>query len=206
MQAAYAPGPATAAVLPLLFTTSDLHVVVLALHPKQVPPSAWLAGRVLGGGGVGRLQALSDLAPLVAADAAGSNTLHWMDDVPLGFRRGAYHYSPLAEGSPNTSAGARRTVQAVQAFVPVDGSVPLMYYRPDVLARLNLTVPRTWTELLHVAGRAHGLDMNGDGEADYGVCLQPGIGEWRRGARTRTARKDSRQTRAGWGDHAGGGG
>lgn len=47
-----------------------------------------------------------------------------------------------------------------------------MYYRRDVLAAHNLTVPRTWDDFLAVAAKTNGTDMNGDGRPDYGVCLQ----------------------------------
>lgn len=47
-----------------------------------------------------------------------------------------------------------------------------MYYRRDILAGANISVPVTWDEFLDVAKQLHGKDMDGDGRPDYGVCLQ----------------------------------
>ena len=55
--------------------------------------------------------------------------------------------------------------------IPLDGDFQMVYYRTDVLAELNMGPPRTWTEYLAIAEAAHGMDMNGDGEADYGSCI-----------------------------------
>ena len=56
-------------------------------------------------------------------------------------------------------------------LITVDGDFQMLYYRTDVLAELGLEPPRTWEDYLSVAAAAHGMDMNGDGEADYGSCM-----------------------------------
>ncbi len=47
-----------------------------------------------------------------------------------------------------------------------------MYYRRDVLAAHGLSPPVTWEAFLDVAARVNGTDMDGDGQPDFGVCLQ----------------------------------
>ncbi|KAL6749500.1 hypothetical protein V8C86DRAFT_994651 [Haematococcus lacustris] len=56
--------------------------------------------------------------------------------------------------------------------VPLDGWTLLLHYRRDVLAAAGLAVPQTWPQLLHVATRLNGSDMNGDGSPDWGICLE----------------------------------
>lgn len=56
-------------------------------------------------------------------------------------------------------------------FITLDGDFQMLYYRTDVLADAGLEPPRTWEEYLDVASKIHGMDMNGDGEADYGSCI-----------------------------------
>ncbi|MEM9439930.1 MAG: extracellular solute-binding protein [Pseudomonadota bacterium] len=56
-------------------------------------------------------------------------------------------------------------------LITIDGDFQMVYYRTDVLAELGLEPPRTWDEYLEVAAAAHGKDMNGDGEPDYGSCM-----------------------------------
>lgn len=52
----------------------------------------------------------------------------------------------------------------------VDGDFQMVYYRKDVLEKAGLEPPKTWEDYLTVAAKIHGQDMNGDGEADYGLC------------------------------------
>ncbi len=55
---------------------------------------------------------------------------------------------------------------------PVDVRMDLLFYRKDLLARVNATgPPQTWTELLRMARALNGTDLNGDGRADYGICM-----------------------------------
>jgi len=56
-------------------------------------------------------------------------------------------------------------------LLTLDGDFQMLYYRTDVLNELGLQPPKTWEEYLKVAEAAHGKDLNGDGEADYGSCL-----------------------------------
>ncbi|WP_235439126.1 ABC transporter substrate-binding protein [Candidatus Rhodobacter oscarellae] len=53
----------------------------------------------------------------------------------------------------------------------VDGDFQMVYYRTDVLTEAGVEPPVTWEDYLDVAGKIHGMDMNGDGEADYGSCI-----------------------------------
>ncbi|KAG2490218.1 hypothetical protein HYH03_011343 [Edaphochlamys debaryana] len=46
-----------------------------------------------------------------------------------------------------------------------------MYYRTDIFAVHNISVPATWDELLTVAEALHGRDMDGDGLPEYGICM-----------------------------------
>ena len=60
----------------------------------------------------------------------------------------------------------------VVAF-PMDVNINLLFYRTDVFDRFNLAgPPRTWDEMLEVAERLHGQDMDGDGAGDWGVCME----------------------------------
>ncbi len=56
-------------------------------------------------------------------------------------------------------------------LITIDGDFQMVYYRTDVLKELGLQPPKTWDEYLEVAKAAHGKDMNGDGQADYGSCM-----------------------------------
>lgn len=91
---------------------------------------------------------LEDLTPKVEADTA----IDW-EDIGAFFR----DFSSTYEGKIYT--------------IPMDGDFQMVYYRTDVLAALDMAPPRTWTEYLNIARAAHGMDMNGDGEADYGSCI-----------------------------------
>lgn len=53
----------------------------------------------------------------------------------------------------------------------VDGDFQMVYYRSDVLKEAGLAPPVTWEDYLDVASKIHGMDMNGDGTADYGSCI-----------------------------------
>ena len=56
-------------------------------------------------------------------------------------------------------------------LITVDGDFQMMYYRADILDKLGLTPPRDWPEYMKVAEAMNGMDLNGDGEADYGSCI-----------------------------------
>lgn len=91
---------------------------------------------------------LEDLTPRVEADSA----LEW-DDVGAFFR----DFSASYDGKIYT--------------IPLDGDFQMVYYRTDILAELGMEAPKTWDDYLAIAAAAHGKDMNGDGEADYGSCI-----------------------------------
>jgi multiple sugar transport system substrate-binding protein len=55
--------------------------------------------------------------------------------------------------------------------IPLDGDFHMVYYRVDVLEQLGMEPPRTWDDYLAIAEAANGMDMNGDGEGDYGSCI-----------------------------------
>jgi multiple sugar transport system substrate-binding protein len=55
--------------------------------------------------------------------------------------------------------------------IPLDGDFQMVYYRTDVLKELGMEPPQTWEDYLAIAEAAHGMDMNGDGEGDYGSCI-----------------------------------
>ena len=56
-------------------------------------------------------------------------------------------------------------------LITLDGDFQMLYYRRDVLEQLGKEPPRTWAEYMDVAAAAHGTDMNGDGEPDFGSCI-----------------------------------
>ena len=91
---------------------------------------------------------LEDLTPYVDADEA----LEW-DDVGQFFREFSAMYD--------------NKIYAI----PLDGDFHMVYYRTDVLDDLGLEPPKTWDDYLAVAKAANGVDMNGDGEGDYGSCI-----------------------------------
>lgn len=91
---------------------------------------------------------LEDLTDRVGADEA----LEW-DDVGAFFR----DFSSTYEGSIYT--------------IPLDGDFQMVYYRTDVLEQIGMDPPQTWDEYLAIAEAAHGMDMNDDGEADFGSCI-----------------------------------
>lgn len=62
-------------------------------------------------------------------------------------------------------------VEGSTYFITLDGDFQMLYYRTDVLDKAGLEPPRTWEEYLDVASKIHGMDMNGDGEADFGSCI-----------------------------------
>jgi multiple sugar transport system substrate-binding protein len=61
--------------------------------------------------------------------------------------------------------------------IPLDGDFHMVYYRTDVLEELGMAPPQTWDDYLAIAEAAHDMDMNGDGEGDYGSCIAKARGE-----------------------------
>ena len=91
---------------------------------------------------------LEDITDRVNNDAA----LEW-DDVGQFFRE----FSASFEGSTYA--------------IPLDGDFHMVYYRTDVLEELGLDPPQTWDDYLAIAEAANGMDMNDDGEGDFGSCI-----------------------------------
>ncbi len=56
-------------------------------------------------------------------------------------------------------------------MLTLDGDFQMAYYRTDVLAQLGMDPPETWDDYLAIAEAAHGMDMNGDDQPDYGSCI-----------------------------------
>ena len=56
-------------------------------------------------------------------------------------------------------------------LLTVDGDFQMAYYRTDVLADLGMAPPTTWDDYLAIARAADGVDMNGDGQGDFGSCI-----------------------------------
>ena len=83
---------------------------------------------------------------------ANTPELEWEDIAPF-FR----DFSSTYKGSVYT--------------IPLDGDFQMVYYRTDVAEEIGMDAPQTWDDYLAFAEAANGLDMNGDGEADYGSCM-----------------------------------
>ena len=56
-------------------------------------------------------------------------------------------------------------------LITIDGDFQMLYYRRDILEKEGLKPPRNWEEYMNVAKATHGMDMNGDGDPDYGSCI-----------------------------------
>ncbi|KAG2453332.1 hypothetical protein HYH02_001556 [Chlamydomonas schloesseri] len=57
--------------------------------------------------------------------------------------------------------------------IPVTTSPVFLFYHKPVFSRDNLTVPVTWDQVLALAERYNGTDLNGDGVPGYGMCMTP---------------------------------
>lgn len=88
----------------------------------------------------------------------GDEALQW-DDVAPFFR----DFSSTYQGDVYT--------------IPLDGDFHMVYYRTDVLEELGMDPPATWDDYLAIAEAANGMDMNGDGDGDYGSCIAKARGE-----------------------------
>jgi len=69
------------------------------------------------------------------------------------------------------------TYEGATYTIPLDGDFHMVYYRTDVLENLGMEPPTTWDEYLAIAEAANGMDMNGDGEGDFGSCIAKKRGE-----------------------------
>ncbi|KAG2501549.1 hypothetical protein HYH03_000056 [Edaphochlamys debaryana] len=113
--------------------------------------------------------AMMDLTNLTAAsDAAGyrGTPAQWYE-VPYALQRLALSYDNVRP-PPNTVAVPHHWA------MPIDGSVPLMYYRKDVFARFNLTAPRTWSEVLYISSILNNTNFDDDDDTfEQAVCFKP---------------------------------
>ena len=62
-------------------------------------------------------------------------------------------------------------------FLMYDGDFFLPIIRLDLLQKHSLPLPNTWEETVDLAKYFHGMDLNDDGEPDYGFCHFPRAGE-----------------------------
>ena len=56
--------------------------------------------------------------------------------------------------------------------LPLAGDFVSLYYRADVFTMYGMAVPRTLEEYVRASQALNGTDMNGDGEPDYGSCME----------------------------------
>ena len=56
--------------------------------------------------------------------------------------------------------------------LPLAGDFVPLYYRADVFTMYGIAVPRTLEEYVLASQALNGTDMNGDGEPDYGSCME----------------------------------
>ena len=56
-------------------------------------------------------------------------------------------------------------------LLTVDGDFQMVYYRTDVAEQLGLSEPETWDDYVAFAKASHGMDLNGDGDPDFGSCI-----------------------------------
>ncbi len=62
-------------------------------------------------------------------------------------------------------------------FLMYDGDFFVPVVRLDILEKHNISLPNTWDELVDIATRFNGTDLNDDGEADdFGFCHFPRLG------------------------------
>jgi multiple sugar transport system substrate-binding protein len=99
-------------------------------------------------GSVVEYEGFADLTPFIGETS--EKTAEW-EDILLGYRKWIAQY----EGK-------------VLMF-PIDGDFFSMYYRTDVLAAFNLTVPRTWEEYAEVAAATHNQTF--EGKVLSGSCV-----------------------------------
>lgn len=95
---------------------------------------------------------LEGLGPRVAATPG----LRWNDILPSARALGAVQ----SEGESST------------VMLPMDGDYWTLLVRDDLLEAHGATAPDTVEELVELAERFHGADLNADGTPDFGVCAK----------------------------------
>ena len=111
-------------------------------YNAAVLSSQWMTDFVKGG-------YLENLTSRVQADIA----LEWQDIAPF-FQKISANY------------------QGRTYAIPFDGDFQMAYYRKDLLEQEKLAPPTTWEEYLTIAKQFQGKDLNGDGQPDYGSCVE----------------------------------
>lgn len=84
-----------------------------------------------------------------------SPTLEWTEILPF-FR----NPSPMFGSDPS-----------VPRLIPLDGDLLSMYYRRDLFALYNMTIPRTWDEYNQAAAFFDGLPLGPNGSPISGSCV-----------------------------------
>lgn len=125
--------------------------------------------------GLGDIFALGGFAQISANTTNGSD-LAWADVEPLLSVYGT---------TWGTAAVSGQTV-----VLPLEGNIQLLYYRADVFAELNISVPYTWDDVLNIVAQTAGMDFNNDTVADYGFCFERRTGGSRRGRISRVAQQE----------------
>ena len=136
----------------------------------------------------------SDLFQKEATDlSTGTNsfTIYTMSSSWLGSFAGQGYFQDLSSVIPSYPGlqwdDVVPVMQSNSSFggkiyaIPFDSDVLSVYYRTDILGADGTAPPKTWDEYLTVAKKYQGKDLNGDGVADYGSCIEKakgGVGTW----------------------------
>ena len=62
------------------------------------------------------------------------------------------------------------------SVLPIAAYVHTLMYRKDLFERHNISVPRTWDDLIMVLGRHGNKDLDGDGIPEMGFCFASSTG------------------------------
>lgn len=107
--------------------------------------------------GIGDIFALGGFAQFTPAILNGTD-FEWTDVAPL---KRTYAAQWGSDG------GYEETV-----VLPLEADMQLLYYRADVFAALNLSIPYSWDDVLSIVALTAGMDFNNDSVADYGFCFE----------------------------------
>ncbi|PNH02646.1 hypothetical protein TSOC_011361 [Tetrabaena socialis] len=117
----------------------------------------------MGMGTIFNFDGFQDLTPFVrtamVVNNVSTDVIRWDDVHPYFQNTSVYYDSTLRK--------------FVVVTLPLDGNIKLLYYRRDLFATYNLSVPRTWDEVVSVASSlaALNLDLNNDGIPDSPFCF-----------------------------------
>ncbi|GFR47100.1 hypothetical protein Agub_g8676 [Astrephomene gubernaculifera] len=93
-------------------------------------------------------EALLDLQALLKEDSNFQ-----MADIPVAWRSAMTPYN------------------ADSYVVPVALLPNHLFYRADIFSNYDIAVPNTWDDVISLAAKYHGQDMDGDGQSEIGVCV-----------------------------------